>query len=110
MPWLRRTGQMWKLPIFWSGMFGPWVLGQIGVGIFPDSWFLLSLAVFGWFLAVVRCPRCGGRPVWRLATKVEAAEFVPALLEAERCPICHDGAEPPPSPPPLFSAFRAPGM
>jgi hypothetical protein len=106
MPWLRRTGQLWKLVVFSGGMVVPWVLAQLGVGLFPDSWFV-SLAVFVWFIASVRCPRCGGHPAWYLANYVRAGEFDRRLLDAERCPICRDGQELQDLPP-LFSAFRRP--
>jgi hypothetical protein len=106
MSWLRRTGQRWKLVVFWLGMLGPWVLGRLGVSRFEDDWFVLALAVFVWFLFAVRCPRCGGRPVWALANGVDHRQFDRALLGARECPLCHDGVEQPPPPPPLFSAYR----
>jgi hypothetical protein len=106
MPWLRQTGQAWKVRVLWVGMLGPYVLAKLRVPIFRDVGYLFSLAFFVWFLLAVRCPRCRGRPVWMLATRVKAREFGRALVGAERCPLCHDGVEPPRQAPPLFSAFR----
>ena len=106
MPWFRSTGQRWKLVVYCLGMLVPWGLAVLHVARFEDDWFLFGLAVFVWFLFAVRCPRCGGRPVWALATGVDHRLFTQALLGARVCPLCHDGEEQPPPPPPLFSAYR----
>jgi hypothetical protein len=105
MPWLRRTGQVWKLLVVWVGMlpgalvfFTPW---------FRDfRWAFFSLAVFAWFMAAVRCPRCGRRVAWYAATSVHARDFDRTLFGLERCPLCNDGIEQPMPPPPLFSAYK----
>ena len=106
MPWLRWTGQTWKLLVLWVGMLAPWALGRLGVFRLEELWFLPSLVVFVWFLLAVRCPRCGGRPVWTLARSVDFRQFDRSLYEGTECSLCHDGAEQPPPPPPLFTAYR----
>jgi hypothetical protein len=106
MSWLQRTGQRWKLGVFCLGMFLPWALGHLGSVRFEADGWMLSAGVFVWFMLAVRCPRCGGRVAWALATGVDHRRFAPELLGARECPLCRDGVEQPPAPPPLFSAYR----
>ena len=102
VPWLRRTGQLWKLVVVALGMM-PISLWPF-TGWFRDvRWTALAAVVLAWFFAAVRCPRCGGRPVWALATRVDFRQFDRRLFDAMECPLCHDGKE---QPPPLFDAYR----
>ena len=105
MTWFRRTGQTWKLVIFslacWAGLGLFFVRLPMAAGLVSA---FLGLGVFIWFFVSVRCPYCGGRPIWFMASRMRLASFDPGALE--HCPICRDTGDVRPVDPPLFSAFR----
>jgi hypothetical protein len=111
MAWFRKTGQTWKLAIFvvacWVGL-GLFFLRRVLHVRLPALAALgsavLGLALFIWFFVSVRCPYCGGRPIWFMASRMKLRSFDPGGME--HCPICRDTGDVRPVDPPLFSSFR----
>jgi hypothetical protein len=108
MTWFRRTGQTWKLAL--STLF---TLACVTLPYchFADVWMdllvpFVGIAGFVWFWVSVRCPECGGRPVWFMASRMDVSAYDPAGME--RCPMCRDTGDVRPVDPPLFSPYRRP--
>ncbi|HET9157263.1 MAG TPA: hypothetical protein VFN91_11390 [Myxococcaceae bacterium] len=103
MTWFRRTGQTWKLVIFTLTCWVALLSRFVSRGAHEVS-LAVSFAVFVWFVVSARCPFCGGRPVWFMASRMNVADFDPGGLQ--RCPICRDTGDVLPVNPPLFSSYR----
>lgn len=105
--WIGRTGQRWKLVIgFILFVLGGMALiamivvtgaanEVIGGRSREDLIVLIGFALaaggagsFAWLLAAIRCPRCGSRPVWTLASKRGSSQWSTRLLSLEACPTC----------------------
>jgi hypothetical protein len=97
-PWLRRTGQTWKIAVFG-------VLVVVGLSLFAlmiaavnekiegevafaFAFVSVGFGAFVWLAAGVRCCRCGARPAWHLMRTAPHASWFLELLALDRCPSC----------------------
>lgn len=98
MNWIIATGQAWKMYVAVAGFGGSLVcftiafvslgfqqerfLGLMGAGIF------LAAATFLWFTAVIRCPHCSAKLVWKMVATRPHSSWLIDLAALERCPVC----------------------
>jgi hypothetical protein len=52
-----------------------------------------AVAAFAWFFMAIRCPACGGRPVWFFVRNKSAGAWLFDLVTTRVCPLCGDGGE-----------------
>lgn len=96
--WLIATGQAWKLYVALAGFGGALVLFSLALFslasggsrfvAFVACGGFLSVATFGWFTTVVRCPHCASRLVWRMVTSRPHSSWVIELAALDCCPVC----------------------
>lgn len=105
--WIGRTGQRWKLLVGATLLVvgGMALIAMMAVtGSTSDvigSWdrsdliVLIAFALAGggagsilWLLTAIRCPQCGSRPVWTLASGRGSSQWSTRLLSLEACPTC----------------------
>jgi hypothetical protein len=95
---LKKTGQVWKVAVFRAVRMTALVsllafsfavtdvssyeVG-VAVGIVASAW-----SAIGWLALSVTCPRCGGRPAWRVMTTASAGHWISSLRAMEGCPDC----------------------
>jgi hypothetical protein len=97
-PWLKRTGQTWKVVVFGVlvvvglvlfALFIAAVNGKIeGEGAFAFSFMFAGFGALIWLATAVRCSRCGARPDWHLMRTAPHASWFLELLALDRCPSC----------------------
>lgn len=97
--WILETRQAWKLYVAIAGFGGAlasftlafFTLGQGGgpFGALMSGGFLLACATFAWFIAALRCPRCGAKLVWLMAVSRPHSSWIVDLAGLDRCPACH---------------------
>lgn len=96
--WILATGQAWKLYVTLAGFGGSlacftlafFTLGA-GGGQFAalmTGGFLLACTTFAWFIAALRCPRCGTKLVWLMAASRPHGSWIIDLAGLDRCPAC----------------------
>jgi hypothetical protein len=95
--WLFRTGQAWKVLVLVLGAVASLVafgaaFASEGSGFrflkMALGGVVLAAAVMAFFVASVRCPRCGKRPMGRLIRSATAERFGQELLFFRECPHC----------------------
>jgi hypothetical protein len=52
---------------------------------------LVGVVAFAWFVLAIRCPACGGRPVWFFVRKRSAGTWLFDLVTTDVCPLCGEG-------------------
>ena len=96
--WFRRTGQSWKLGVFW-GLFlvgaallilfvlsvNGVVSGQVELSLSAVATMFAALA---WLATSVKCPHCGARPVWHIIKTAPAGDWLTRVHCLKTCPIC----------------------
>ena len=103
MGWLSRTGQTWKLAIFWVGTLSGFLLfvfmildinrgGELQI-VFSLSGIAVTFGALLWLALSVRCRACGGRPAWWLVRRAPWSDWYVLLVYGERCLICLDRQE-----------------
>ncbi len=96
--WIIATGQVWKLYVAVAGFGGSLVcftvaffslgassgqfLGMIACGTF------LAVATFVWLTAVLRCPHCLAKLVWKMVSSRPHTSWLIDLAALDRCPAC----------------------
>jgi len=99
--WLRRSGQAWKLVVFWglfvlsAALFILFVLAANDV-VSGETEFSLSAVATGfgslaWLSLSVKCPTCGAHPVWHIIRNAPAGEWLTRVHNFETCPACGSG-------------------
>ena len=102
--WIAKSGQMWKMHVFYGlmaatiGLIGVFIAAVNGVQVLPElGQFSLAMlfvgaafAAFMWLGYSIRCPQCGERAAWSTIKKSNASEWLPDLLSLTVCPACHD--------------------
>lgn len=101
-PWIVRTGQLWKLGLFYLMILttvllivafilavnGTMISDFVGRFELAISFILLGIASLGWLCLSIRCPQCGNRPVWQMLRTVDANTWLVKLHTLERCSEC----------------------
>jgi hypothetical protein len=91
MKWLRQTGQRWKVLVFFVTLV-PGVVESMrwmsGPGDLKPLPIASGLLAFAWLFLSIKCPRCGARIAWRLATTAKATDWWTKLSDAENCAAC----------------------
>ena len=98
--WFERTGQSWKLKIFWLLIAGTALLlvaailvangvelpvGMIGLALLvPVGGFSALL----WLCAAVRCKSCGAHPTWEIIKGSSAGSWWLQIESLSACPRC----------------------
>lgn len=100
--WIARSGQKWKLHVFYSfvvatlGLIGAFIASVNDVEVVPGvgqfglaMLFLVSgFGGLGWLVYAIRCPHCGHRPVWTTLKRADVGDWLNALLAMTACPSC----------------------
>jgi hypothetical protein len=97
-PWLKRSGQTWKLVVFavlvvvglvLFALFIAAVNGKIpGEMALAFAFVGAGFCAFLWLATAIRCSRCGARPAWHLMRTAPHASWFLQLLALDRCPSC----------------------
>ena len=102
--WIKRSGQAWKLAIFYLlisvtiVLFVAFVmavnkiqlLGQLGSMQLAFAFVAFGFTSLIWICLSVRCPRCGHKPVWGILRRSDTSTWLVSLHTMERCPQCSD--------------------
>lgn len=98
--WISKTGQRWKVHIFWLVFsIGAFLLiafiRSTDEATSPNPLFAAGFVTFTvlslvWLFASVRCPRCAGRPAWWIVRYASANDWFVLIAGMADCPICHD--------------------
>lgn len=100
--WITRSGQAWKLAVFYllisttvflflafvMAVNNVEVLGLLSSMEFAFAFVGVGFASLIWICSSVRCPRCGHRPVWGILRHSAASTWLVTLHTLERCPRC----------------------
>ncbi len=100
--WIARSGQGWKIRIFYGLIvltlaltvcFVVAVTRVVEIAEGHELGLALGLVAsaagsLGWLLLSIRCAKCGHRPVWRIVRSTDAGEWMIALLAMPDCPRC----------------------
>lgn len=95
--WFQESRQTWKLGVFLFLAIGTVCLVALSLAgdLLGRSSPLSSLATisasavtFAWLCTSVRCPRCKGRPIWRILRSASSSAWLVAIVSMEKCPIC----------------------
>jgi hypothetical protein len=94
-PWLKRTGQTWKIVVFGVlvvvglVLFIAAVNGKMqGEMAFAFAFMGAGFGAFFWLATAIRCSQCGARPAWHLMRTAPHASWFLELLASDRCPSC----------------------
>jgi hypothetical protein len=95
-----RTGQLWKVYVFWCGFLScaclfVAFLGSTGETTPPyaslgAAFFLVGSAAYAWLFVSLRCPVCLHRPAWWYFRKGILGDWYRSVIEMSECPICQD--------------------
>ncbi len=100
--WIARSGQTWKLYVFYAlilatiVLIGMFIAAVNGMEIFPGVGqvglaMLFVVGGFGallWLANSIRCPQCGERVAWTIIRNSNAGAWLPDLLSMTACPGC----------------------
>ncbi len=104
--WITRTGQFWKLRVFFLGMllagaflitmiilwsWGPTYRLYLWQGLASGAFVTVGLSALAWFALSLRCTKCGGRVGWHLLRTQPVGKWMLTLLEIRSCPLCDLG-------------------
>lgn len=100
--WIKRSGQAWKLGVFYLFilltllLFVAFVMAVNDVRLVDELGTMeLAFAFVGvgftsliWICFSVRCPRCGYKPVWNILRRSDVSTWLVTLHTLDRCPQC----------------------
>ena len=100
--WIKRSGQAWKLVIFYLFILSELLLIVAFVMAVNDvrlvggvdsiqlavAFVAVGLGSLAWLCLSVRCPRCGYKPVWKILRQAEATSWLVTVHKLDRCPSC----------------------
>lgn len=101
--WISRSGQAWKLHVFYGSvvvtiaLIAAFIASVNDIEVIPGvSELGLAILFIGsglgglcWLVYSIRCPGCGHRPVWPVLKQANAGSWLPTLLAMPECPSCH---------------------
>lgn len=100
IPWLRRTGQRWKVHVFLAlmGVAGfATVADRIAIrnpSLHPHELEISAAGILAggigllWLTLSVRCAHCGERIAWKIVRESSFTNWLTVLWTIERCPSC----------------------
>lgn len=98
MNWIRNTGQVRKVAVFFvllvvAGLLLIAFVATISDTADPNPWLAagfvsLGIAAAGWLFVSVQCPSCGVHVAWWLATHAQAGAWLSEMLSLRVCPNC----------------------
>lgn len=100
--WLDRTGQRWKLHVFFflialtivSGVTFALAVNDIhlfeGATQLPLALLFMSLGLGSlvWLGTSIRCPSCHARAAWRVLRTAPSEAWLTTLVTIDACPVC----------------------
>jgi hypothetical protein len=99
-PWISRTGQGWKLNIFYGLVILLVIVTLSGfVPALNDTMFgdddtrrfvnvVIGALAFSWLVLAFRCRRCGTRIGWWHVRNSAVSSWFTAFLNTAECPYC----------------------